>query len=80
MERLIGKDFALGTYKRYHTTLSHVAEHLKEEYHVLDIPISNVNLNFIEGLEYLLKTAKACNHNSSLKYVNNFKKIVRFLF
>ncbi|WP_422860642.1 site-specific integrase [Flagellimonas sp. S174] len=77
MERLIGKEFALGTYKRYHTTRSHVAKYLNEEYHVSDIPISNVNLKFIKGFEYFLKTTKACNHNSALKYVNNFKKIVR---
>ncbi len=74
---MIGIEFALATYKRYHTTRSHVAEYLQAEYHKRDIPVKDVNLKFIKGFEYFLKITKACNHNTALKYVNNFKKIVR---
>lgn len=77
MEKLIGIEFAMGTYKRYHTTRSHVAEFIKTELKKSDIPIRDVNLKFIKGFEYFLKTAKECNHNSALKYINNFKKIIR---
>lgn len=77
MEKLIDIEFALGTYKRYHTTRSHVAEYINAEYRRSDIPIRDVDLKFIKGFEYFLKVSKACNHNSALKYVNNFKKIVR---
>lgn len=77
MEKLINIEFALGTYKRYHTTRSHVAEFIKNEYRKSDLPVRDVDLKFIRGFEYFLKTTKACNHNSSLKYVNNFKKIIR---
>tara|TARA_R110002049_G_scaffold198437_4_gene368439 strand:+ start:239 stop:1459 length:1221 start_codon:yes stop_codon:yes gene_type:complete len=77
MEKLVGVEFALGTYKRYHTTRSHVAEYIKSEYRKNDIPIRDVDLKFIKGFEYFLKVTKDCNHNSALKYVNNFKKIVR---
>ena len=77
MEKLVGIEFALGTYKRYHTTRSHVAEYVKSEYRKNDIPVRDVDLKFIKGFEYFLKVTKECNHNSALKYVNNFKKIVR---
>ncbi|HEA19534.1 hypothetical protein LCGC14_0719760 [marine sediment metagenome] len=77
MEKLVGIEFALGTWKRYHTTKSHVAEYIRSEYRKEDIPVRDVDLKFIKGFEYFLKVAKACNHNSALKYVNNFKKIVR---
>ncbi len=77
MEKLVGIEFALGTWKRYHTTKSHVAEYVKTEYRKNDIPVKEVDLKFIKGFEYFLKVTKACNHNSALKYVNNFKKIVR---
>ena len=77
MEKLVGVEFALGTYKRYHTTRSHVAEYIKSEYRKNDIPVQDVDLKFIKGFEYFLKVSKECNHNSALKYVNNFKKIVR---
>ncbi|MEZ4968884.1 MAG: site-specific integrase [Flavobacteriaceae bacterium] len=77
MEKLVGIEFALGTYKRYHTTRSHVVEYIKSEYRKNDIPVRDVDLKFIKGFEYFLKVTKACNHNSALKYVNNFKKIIR---
>jgi integrase len=77
MEKLIGKDFALGTWKRYSTTKKHVQEFVIAEYRSSDIPIRDVNLKFIKGFEYFLKVTKNCNHNSALKYINNFKKIIR---
>ena len=77
MKKLIGIDFALGTYKRYHTTRNHVAEFIKTELRKSDIPVRDVDLKFIKGFEYFLKTTKECNHNSALKYINNFKKIIR---
>ncbi|MDP2688298.1 MAG: site-specific integrase [Aequorivita sp.] len=77
MEKLIDIEFALGTFKRYHTTRNHIQEFIEKEYLKDDIPIRDVNLKFIKGFEYFLKETKGCNHNSSLKYVNNFKKIIR---
>lgn len=77
MEKLIDIEFALGTFKRYHTTRNHIQEFIKKEYQKNDLPIQDVNLKFIKGFEYFLKEVKGCNHNSSLKYVNNFKKIIR---
>src|SRR5690606_2361953 len=77
MEKLIGVEFALGTFKRYTTTKNHIEEYLQSEYGQTDIPIRDVDLKFIKGFEYFLKVTKECNHNSALKYVNNFKKIIR---
>ncbi|RIV31506.1 site-specific integrase [Flagellimonas lutimaris] len=77
MKKLIDIEFALGTYKRYHTTRNHVAEFIKTEFRKSDIPIRDVDLKFIKRFEFFLKTDKKCNHNSALKYINNFKKIIR---
>lgn len=77
MKKLIDIEFALGTYKRYNTTRNHIAEFIKSEFGKSDIPVRDVDLKFIKGFEYFLKTAKECNHNSALKYINNFKKIIR---
>lgn len=68
MEKLVGVEFALGTWKRYHTTKKHVKEFLGTEYRKDDVPVRDVNLRFIKGFEYFLKYFKACNHNSALKY------------
>lgn len=77
MKKLVDKEFAIGTWKRYFTTRNHVAEFIRSEYKREDFPIQDVDLKFITRFEYFMKSVKNCNHNSALKYINNFKKIIR---
>lgn len=77
VERLVGKDFAAGTAERYRTAKKHVEAYIAKEYKVKDIPVQEVDYGFITGLEYYLKTERNCGHNSALKYITNFKKIIR---
>ena len=76
VESLIGKDFAAGTAERYHTCKKHVAAFIKQKYKRNDIPVQEVDHKFITGLEYYLKTTRKCAHNSAIKYITNFKKII----
>ncbi len=77
MDRLSGKSISKSTAKRYWTCYNHVEQFLKEEYKAEDYPMNDINHQFITKFEYFLKTKRECNHNSALKYVNNFKKIIR---
>ncbi|MEM6736731.1 MAG: site-specific integrase [Bacteroidota bacterium] len=77
MKKLVDKEFALGTWKRYFTTRNHISEFVQHEYKREDIPVEDVDLKFITRFEYFMKSVKDCNHNSALKYINNFKKIIR---
>jgi len=77
IRQLIGNGYALGTVKKFDTTLNHIVNYCKLNYHLDDVLISDVDHKFIAGLELYLKTIGKCNHNSSIKYVKNFKKIVR---
>uniref|UniRef100_UPI004048A0F0 site-specific integrase n=1 Tax=Mariniflexile sp. TaxID=1979402 RepID=UPI004048A0F0 len=77
VESLIGKDFSAGTAQRYRTCKKHVGEFIKKKYKKKDIPVQDVNHQFITGFEYYLKTTRKCAHNSAIKYVTNFKKIIR---
>ncbi|APQ18590.1 site-specific integrase [Maribacter hydrothermalis] len=77
VESLIGKDFASGTAERYRTCKKHVAGFIKQKYKKNDIPVQQVDHKFITGLEYYLKTTRKCAHNSAIKYITNFKKIIR---
>lgn len=77
VDRLIGKDFAAGTAERYRTAKKHVEDFLWKEFKLKDIAVNEVNHHFITGLEYYLKTERNCSHNSSVKYITNFKKIIR---
>ncbi|WP_335965386.1 site-specific integrase [Galbibacter sp. PAP.153] len=77
VNRLVGKDFAAGTAERYKTAKKHVSDYILKEYKVKDIPVKDVNHKFITGFEYYLKTSRNCAHNSAVKYITNFKKIIR---
>jgi len=77
VDSLIGKDFAAGTAERYRTCRKHVAAFVKHKYKKNDIPVQDVDHKFITGLEYYLKTTRKCAHNSAIKYITNFKKIIR---
>ena len=77
MKTLIGKDYSYGTYERYCTSLSHTREFIEYKYHVSDFPIKNINHEFITEYEYYLKAVRKCSHNTSIKYLTNFKKIMR---
>ena len=77
VETLIGKDFAEGTAERYRTCKKHVASFVEQKYKKNDIPVQEVDHKFITGLEYYLKTTRKCAHNSAIKYITNFKKIIR---
>lgn len=80
VERLVGQDFAAGTAERYKTAKMHVENYIKLEYKTDDIPVKNVDHKFITGLEYYLKTERKCGHNTAIKYITNFKKIIRIAF
>ncbi|MGY8914905.1 MAG: site-specific integrase [Flavobacteriales bacterium] len=80
VEKLVGKDFAPGTAERYRTAKKHVENYIKLEYKTSDLPFNDVDHKFISGLEYYLKTERNCSHNTALKYITNFKKIVRIAF
>jgi site-specific recombinase XerD len=74
---LLNKDYAYGTYERYETARSHTRDFINWKYHVQDLDVSRIDHAFITEFEYYLKTVRHCCHNTSLKYITNFKKIVR---
>ncbi len=80
VNRLVGKDFSAGTAERYRTTKKHVQEYIVKEYKKNDIPVKGVDHQFITGFEYYLKTIRKCGHNTAIKYVVNFKKIIRIAY
>jgi len=80
VERLVGKDFAPGTLERYKTAKKHLQAFLKLEYKFDDISVKDVNHKFIHGFEYYLKTERNCSHNTAIKYITNFKKIIRIAY
>jgi site-specific recombinase XerD len=80
VDNLVGQDFAAGTAERYRTAKSHLEEYIQKEHRKKDIPVKLVDHAFITGFEYFLKTKRKCSHNTAIKYVVNFKKIIRIAY
>ncbi|WP_149275610.1 site-specific integrase [Pareuzebyella sediminis] len=80
VEKLIGRDFASGTAERYKTAKKHVGDYINSSYHVKDLNVKEVDHKFISGFEYYLKTTRNCSHNTAIKYITNFKKIIRIAY
>jgi len=77
VKQLVGKDFAPATLQRYETSLMHVHEYIKKKYMKEDLPVEDIDHDFLSGLEFYLKTVRNCGHNTTMKYIKNFKKIIR---
>lgn len=76
MEALVGREFAPGTLERYKTSLAHTRAFIQWKYHVTDFDIKKIDYGFISEYEFWLKSVRKCNHNSTMKYLANFKKVV----
>lgn len=76
MAALVGKEFSPGTMERYRTSLEHTRSFIKWKYNVDDMSIQKLNFEFVSEYEFWLKSVRNCNHNTSIKYIANFRKIV----
>lgn len=74
--QLIGKDFSAATLQRYKTSLDHTRNFILWKYKLPDLDVNKLNYEFINDYAFWLKTVRNCNHNSTMKYLANFKKVV----
>ena len=74
---LVGKDFAIGSLKRFKVVKKWLGEFLKWKYQVHDISIKKLNFEFINDFEFYLKSERNCGHNTVMGYVKKLKKVVR---
>ena len=77
IETLVGDEYAPGTLQRYETTLKHTKDFLEAKYKLTDIDITKIDHHFITEFEFYLCSVRKCANNSAVKYVKNFKKIIR---
>jgi site-specific recombinase XerD len=76
MAKLIEREeYAKGTLTHFETTYRHTKAFLQWKYRVKDIAVDKVDYSFISDFEYYLK-AEVCAHNTAMKYLGDFKKII----
>jgi site-specific recombinase XerD len=73
---LVNLEYSPATLKRYKTSMGHTGSFIKWKYGVEDLEIDKLNFEFISDYEFWFKSVRKCNHNTAIKYISNFKKIV----
>lgn len=74
---LIGNGYAELTAVRYGVAKDHLERYIKYKFKKTDYPIKDIDYKFVKEYEYFLKTRRKCAHNTAVKYISNFKKIIR---
>ncbi len=76
LARMVGTDYALGTLGRYKTSFDHTKAFIEWKYKATEFNITKLDYDFISEYAFWLKTEKQLGHNTAMKYLTNFKKIV----
>jgi site-specific recombinase XerD len=77
IEELIGNGYAYGTLERFKISLKHLQEFILWKYNIDDISINKIDYAFVTEFEFYLRSVKKCNNNTAVKYVRNFRKIIK---
>ncbi len=77
LHSLIGKETSYANFQKYRTTRNHLQAYLQKAYRVSDVSVNRVDHSMIEGFEHFLKTEKGCNYNTSIKFLQNLKRITK---
>jgi hypothetical protein len=76
MQQLIQNDeYAKGTWVHFTTTCKHLESFIQQKFHQKERLITDIDYSFIADFELYLKTG-ICAHNTAMKYLGDFRKIV----
>lgn len=73
----IGIDRAQSTYKQYKVLYKQLKQFLREEYHVEDIPLTELDLPFIEALNLFFRVKRKMNPNTVKARIIKLNKVIR---
>lgn len=74
---LSGIDFAPTTVQRYESLFRITSEFLRTKYGQDDFYLDDLPEQLVEDYEFYMKTDRRCAHNTVMKNLKNFKKIIR---
>lgn len=74
---LVGKEYAKATLVKYNTCLSSLKQFLKWKYGAEDIPVKDIQYDFITDFEFYLKSVQNIAHNTAMGYIKKVKKVIR---
>ncbi|WP_303029397.1 phage integrase SAM-like domain and Arm DNA-binding domain-containing protein [Bacteroides acidifaciens] len=72
---LMGRDFELGTIKKYETITRLLQRYIKKKYDAEDLPLVSLDRDFVHGFELYLKIDRNQQQNTVARYMKGLKKI-----
>lgn len=72
---MTGKSITYAAWQKHSTTLKHLKSFLKEKYNRDDIQMNEINKSFIDSWFNYIRTTLNIQHNTSVNYMKNLKKI-----
>jgi len=77
IRKQIGKGRSKATYQKYEVTRKHLKNYLQANFLLEDILFCKIDHKFIWEFEIYLKTVANCGHNTTAKFMQFFKRIIR---
>lgn len=74
---LIGIDFTKSTVDKFDTSLNSLKAYISHAYRKEDVLLTEIDGEFIRGLDFYMKTVRKCQTNSTIKHLKNLKKVIR---
>ena len=75
MKKMVGIDVVHATMVKFKTIHSKVESFIRYQYKKSDYYLEELSHQFISNFEYYLKTEEHIQHNTTMKYIQNLKKI-----
>lgn len=72
---LMGRDFELGTIKKYETITRLLQRYIKQKYEAEDLPLTSLDRDFVHGFDLYLKIDRNQQQNTVARYMKGLKKI-----
>lgn len=72
---LMGRDFELGTIKKYETITRLLQRYIAKKYETEDLPLTSLDRDFVHGFELYLKIDRNQQQNTVARYMKGLKKI-----
>ena len=75
-KNLVGRTIRSTTLSKYLATKNRISDFIRHQYNKDDIPIKEVNFQFVSDYEVYLKSSCNCGHNSCMKHLRYLKQII----
>lgn len=75
-KKLIGISVSAPTYAKHDRCLRRMEEYICTKYRLSDIALKEVSHSFVVGFEQFLRVDKACNQNTTAKFMQTLRKII----